>query len=186
MNIIHRYQKFLHSHPLLSRMVPSFIISFSADFASQAIESYYGKKSLFSTYNLRRALNLSGYASLCVTPSMHYVFAYIAKKVPGRSLKPLLIKFCIDRTFIGPTMVFSFFVSQTLLNGGSWADVSSRLQNNFLEAAKMNFCIWSIGSLTMHKFVPLEFQVLFANCVSFFWNLYISYAVNKNKAKSET
>ena len=80
-------------------------------------------------------------------------------------------------------MVMSFFVSQTLMNGGTWNDVKTRLEKHYINTLKMNLLVWPAAMLFNFKFIPLEFQVLYSNIIGFFWGMYLSYTIHKHKLK---
>ena len=42
--------------------------------------------------------------------------------------------------------------------------------------------VWPAAMLVNFRFVPVDFQVLYINCVVLGWSAYLSWKVNKEKA----
>ena len=184
MELVRGYNRLLKTNPLLTRSTTAFFIAFNGDIFCQYLESKLDGKNFWDILNLRRSINLGIFGFGIVTPALHYWYKYLAVTFPGTSFRPVAIKFILDRTVIPPPLVMGFFVSQTLMNGGTWEDVKMRVNNNYINALKMNLVVWPAAMLVNFRFVPLEFQVLYANVIGFFWNIYLSFVIHKNKLKS--
>lgn len=183
MHFIKNYTTLLKTKPILTRSLSAFTISLTGDFICQYIESKIDKMNFTETFNLKRSLNLAIFSSTFVTPAMHFWYQYLARTFPGTSFKVVLKKFVFDRLIFPPPLVLSFFVSQTLMNGGSWEDVKIRVRKNYINVMKMNLLIWPAAIFVNFRFVPLDFQVLYSNIVGFFWSIYLSYEIHKHKIK---
>ncbi|OMJ78960.1 hypothetical protein SteCoe_21134 [Stentor coeruleus] len=183
MDLIKKYNGLLKKRPVLTRSITAFWISLTGDFACQYLESKLDNTKFSEIFTLKRSLNLAIFGFAVVTPGMHFWYQYLARTFPGTGFRAVSMKFILDRVLIPPPLVMGFFVSQTLMNGGSWEDVKSRVQKNYLNALQMNLLVWPAAMIINFKYVPLDFQVLFSNVVGFFWSMYLSYAIHKHKIK---
>lgn len=183
MELILKYNKLLKTSPVLTRSTTAFFISFTGDCLCQYLESRMEGKKFSEYFTFKRSFNLAIFGFGVVTPTLHFWYQFLARRFPGTSFKPVAIKFCLDRFLLPPPLVMGFFVSQTLMNGGSWKDVEDRVEKNYFKALKMNLLVWPAAMIVNFKFVPLDFQVLYSNVIGFFWSIYLSYAIHKHKLK---
>ena len=54
--------------------------------------------------------------------------------------------------------------------------LGDHMKENYTAAVTMNWAMWIPAQLINFKFVPPQYQVLFANFVALFWNAYLSWA----------
>ena len=147
MILVHKYNSLLKTSPLSTRIITAFGIALSGDALSQYIESQLQKVDFFNHFNVKRSLNLALYGSLVFTPFLHHWYIFLAKKFPGNNIKTVAKKLVADRVFLAPFFVLGFFISQTLMNGGTWKDVENRIEKNFFPVLKMNVVVWVPGML---------------------------------------
>jgi protein Mpv17 len=67
------------------------------------------------------------------------------------------------------------------MNGGSLKDVEARVEGHYINTLKMNLVVWPAAMLVNFKYIPLQYQVLYANLVGFIWTIYLSWAIHKHK-----
>jgi hypothetical protein len=48
------------------------------------------------------------------------------------------------------------------------------VKNSFAAALFTNWKVWTVAQAINFKLVPLEYRVLFGNCVALWWNIYLS------------
>ena len=58
--------------------------------------------------------------------------------------------------------------------GSNNEDAYEKSKKNFVSALFGNWKIWTIPQLFNLSIVPVEYRVLFANMVAFFWNIYLT------------
>ena len=58
--------------------------------------------------------------------------------------------------------------------GSNNEEAYEKSKKNFNSAVLGNWKIWTIPQLINLSIVPVEYRVLFANMVAFFWNIYLT------------
>ena len=84
-----------------------------------------------------------------------------------------------DQFLFAPIFLAMFFpfvevVNQRSLNGLSAGIEATK--SKLWDTLKVNWTIWPAASTINFWFMPLQYQVLFANFVGLFWNIYLSWA----------
>ena len=59
--------------------------------------------------------------------------------------------------------------------------VKARVEGHYINTLKMNLLVWPAAMLVNFKYIPLQYQVLYANLVGFVWTIYLSWAIHKHK-----
>ena len=81
---------------------------------------------------------------------------------------------------IGQNLTFNIF-SQGNDHAEGWQNVKKL----YVTALIGNWKIWTVPQLVNLSVIPVEFRVLFANLVAFFWNIYLSSKTAKSLKKNE-
>ena len=183
MRFVRWYNDILKTRPKTTQIASAFLLTFSSDSICQYIEKPE-EESFFECYSTTRALNLSCFGAGIITPMFHYWYKFLARNFPSRNFSAILLKSLVDRLTIGSFTVFSFFVSQHYLNGGNTPDLKVKLENDLPGALKMNISVWMSALMLNFKFVQIQFQILFLNCVGFFWMIYLTRTMNSGAQAS--
>ena len=77
-------------------------------------------------------------------------------------------------------LTFNIF-SQGKDHAEGWQNVKKL----YMTALIGNWKIWTVPQLVNLSVIPVEFRVLFANLVAFFWNIYLSSKTAKSLKKNE-
>uniref|UniRef100_A0A8C6V1A2 Peroxisomal membrane protein 2 n=1 Tax=Neogobius melanostomus TaxID=47308 RepID=A0A8C6V1A2_9GOBI len=56
----------------------------------------------------------------------------------------------------------------------SWSDFERKMKSSYWMALKMNWKVWTPFQFVNVNFVPVQFRVLFANVIAFFWYAYLA------------
>jgi len=65
---------------------------------------------------------------------------------------------------------------------GDFNKIPAKLKADWFPTVVANYAVWVPCQFVNFRFVPPHLQVLWANCVGFFWNIYLSYTCYKDKA----
>jgi protein Mpv17 len=76
-----------------------------------------------------------------------------------------------------PSFIVLFFAAMATAQGRA-GETMARLETSYKDTLITNYKLWPAAQIVNFKFVPLQYQVLFANFVSVFWNAYLSWATN--------
>jgi protein Mpv17 len=81
-----------------------------------------------------------------------------------------------DQLLFAPTFIAGF-LSLALVFEGRPENIPSKLGSDWLPTMRANLSLWVPSMFINFRFVPSQYQVLFSNCVGFFWNIYLSWVV---------
>jgi protein Mpv17 len=79
----------------------------------------------------------------------------------------------VDQCLYAPAIITSFFVSTSLMEGKSPAQIKQKLDRDLLTAIKSNYLLWPAAQLVNFTLIPTKLAVLYVSNVSVIWNTYI-------------
>ena len=109
--------------------------------------------------------------------ALHRWYSWLHRSVPGEGVGALGRRLALDQLVFAPAFIPSFMAVLLLLEGAPTplADVRTK----WWDAVVANWRLWVPAQVINFGLVPLHFQVLFANGVAVFWNVYLSWAAHK-------
>lgn len=165
-NLLINYEKCIVKHPIKTASISGFTISMMGDIVCQNITNY-------GNFDYIRTIR---YASIGIfmTPQVLYWYRFI-----DRYLKSTKFKVLNDQLFFSPYDIILTFSINTLLIGGNYLDIKDKIYNDFPQTYFGNILFWSTFLTINFKYIPLNYRLIFSNCGSFIYNIYLSYKVNK-------
>eukprot|EP00441_Pelagodinium_beii_P020455 CAMPEP_0197677796 /NCGR_PEP_ID=MMETSP1338-20131121/88972_1 /TAXON_ID=43686 ORGANISM="Pelagodinium beii, Strain RCC1491" /NCGR_SAMPLE_ID=MMETSP1338 /ASSEMBLY_ACC=CAM_ASM_000754 /LENGTH=154 /DNA_ID=CAMNT_0043258661 /DNA_START=110 /DNA_END=571 /DNA_ORIENTATION=- len=130
-------------------------------------------------YDLRRTAILGvGYGSFCFAPIVHSVTCMWARLLPSTSLPHVAFKAAVDCLTSFPVNVSAMIALQVVAGKRELSlklseDVSAAISQKLWPAVSAGWLLWPPVIMMNYKLVPLRYQVLFPNCVSFWWNTFM-------------
>lgn len=98
--------------------------------------------------------------------------------IPAATTKAAVQRLALDQTVFGPAFIPVFFTALFTLEGKS-DKIVPHLKENYVDTLFTNWKLWIPGNFVNFRFVPPQFQVLFANAVALIWNTYLSWSGHK-------
>lgn len=129
--------------------------------------------SLFFWYGRLAAIT----GALATKPGALGTFAKLGNGMPVRVL--------LDQSLFAPAFVGVFFGALATLEGRPSA-IPDILARDWPGAVLANWQIWIPAQCLNFYFVPLKYQVLFANFVALGWNTYLSYISHRGFEETDT
>lgn len=108
--------------------------------------------------------------------ALHYWFSWLHRTLPGESVTAVGRRLLIDQFMFAPCFIPSFMATLHLLEGS--AQPLTDAQTKWWDTVQANWRLWVPAQLINFGLVPVHFQVLFANGVAVFWNVYLSWATH--------
>jgi protein Mpv17 len=146
-----------------------------------------GKKKI----DWKRNLNLFLVGNFYVAPCLHAWYCKILPVVMGRIFGETAPKaarvfssMAADQLLFAPIFLCGFFIVDGVFKQPNAEGLQKGIQNykdKIWETLKINWMIWPIAMTINFWFMPLQYQVLFANCVGLFWNVILSYIAYDEK-----
>lgn len=171
--LLQQYTHLLRQYPVITKSVTSAILSALGNLLSQGIQA---RKTAKEDVGLDH-IGLLHYAvyGLCVTgPVSHYYYQLVELVLPASVPLSTIKRLLVDRLIFAPAFLLLFFCVMTILEGKTMQDLKDKLTRSYWSALKMNWRIWTPFQFLNINFVPVQFRVLFANVVAFFWYAYLA------------
>jgi len=74
-----------------------------------------------------------------------------------------------------PLIMLGFYPAINFVQGKSMASALEDLKSKYVETMKVNYYIWPAANLVNFMFVPIQYQVLWANLISLVYNAALSF-----------
>ena len=130
-------------------------------------------------FDWRRNMNFTILGVCLVAPMLHYWYGVLARRIPGVGLYSVAQRLFLDQAVFAPFVIIPSFFSCSLLLEGHSEAIVDKLRADWFSTVLTNFSVWLPCQVINFRYMPPELQVLFANAVGFFWNIYMSYMANK-------
>eukprot|EP01017_Pseudomicrothorax_dubius_P021918 TRINITY_DN2358_c0_g1_i2.p1 TRINITY_DN2358_c0_g1~~TRINITY_DN2358_c0_g1_i2.p1 ORF type:complete len:212 (+),score=29.53 TRINITY_DN2358_c0_g1_i2:75-710(+) len=187
------YNALLTKYPISTKMVSAGLLMAAGDITCQLIVEKRKK-----TYDAMRTIKLASIGGFVVAPALHFWYG------PGLSfcvnrLVPRIIpgskEFVSTRfggAFVGmliDQLTFSFLCNGGVIFGMEYLsrwDVKKAydsMTSKLWETQLANWKVWPFALMFNFSMVPLQYRVLFANFIGFFWNTYLSWISNRGIPK---
>lgn len=174
--LLQQYLLLLKKYPILTKSVTSGILSALGNLLSQALESRKKK----TDESFKKDIDILGPArfavyGLCFTgPLSHFFYQLLELLFPATVPYCMLKRLLLDRLVFAPAFLLLFFFVMNVLEGKTMSTFQGKVRAGYWPALKMNWKVWTPFQFININFVPVEFRVLFANLVAFFWYAYLA------------
>lgn len=96
----------------------------------------------------------------------------------------VFVSMAADQLLFAPIILAGFFITNSLFEDPSTEGLKKGIKNykeKIWETLKINWMIWPLATTINFWFMPVQYQVLFANFVGLFWNIILSYIAYDEK-----
>ena len=176
--MISAYSRLLDRHPVVTKCVTSGILFSFGDVVSQLVIE---KKKEF---DWKRNLFLTATGGTYIAPALHVWYCKLLPIINNTAFKTwsktgkVFGSMALDQLAFAPTLLFGFFIFHSGIQGNPMKGVEVA-KDKIMETLYTNWKIWPAATLVNFWFMPLKYQVLFANFIGFFWNIILSYITYK-------
>jgi protein Mpv17 len=172
------YNRYLTEKPLLTKSITSGVLSFLGDVACQ---KYFPEdKTKGEKVDWSRTLKFTVIGTVLVGPMLHYWYGFLCSKIPGTSITDLVKRVFFDQLVFAPFCIIPSIFSLSMIMDGTPEKIPEKLHAEWASTIIANWSLWVPCQFFNFKLVPPQFQVLFANVVGLFWNVYLSAATYKS------
>lgn len=175
-SLLQQYLILLKKYPILTKSVTSGILSALGNLLSQTVEARKkakrgdGAKEIDGAGAARYAI----FGLLFTGPLSHYFYQLMEVWMPTTDPFCLVKRLLLDRLFFAPAFLLLFYFVMTVLEAKGWSDFEKKMKSTYWTALKMNWKVWTPFQFINVNFVPVQFRVLFANVIAFFWYAYLA------------
>ncbi|XP_054729634.1 mpv17-like protein [Anastrepha obliqua] len=130
--------------------------------------------------DLKRVLKFSSVGLLYIGPALKFWYGSLDKIVPknGSTFKRGLKKMALDQICFAPVFLAGVISVFGLVNGDEPAVIKERLRKDYKTVLTGNYMLWPPAQIINFTFIPINYQVVFAQFVALFWNIYLSLKLN--------
>lgn len=172
--LLHGYLRLLQERPLLTKSLTSGILPALGNLLSQIILRRRRNQKSSKRVDLVGPFRFAIYGFLFTGPLSHYIYLFMEQIIPSSSPLAGLRRLLLDRLIIAPVFLLLFFCVMNVLEGKDLASLNQKLKNGYWLALKMNWKVWTPFQFINMTYIPVQFRVLFANMVAFFWYAYLA------------
>lgn len=177
-----KYDTFTLRRPVLAKCITGGVLAFIADIVTQVGLSDAVSKNKYDeiTIDWLRVLKFTAIGGMFVPPILHYWYGFLVARIPGVTISSVLKRLALDQLCFAPVFL-PCFISVAMILDGKAADIPDKLKADWFPTVVANYSVWVPCQFINFRFVPPHQQVLFANFVGFFWNMYLSYTCYNSK-----
>jgi hypothetical protein len=136
-------------------------------------------------YNFQRTKTFFIIGTFYVAPILHVSYSKILPRlVPETTAIGAVKKLALDQLVAAPLILLFFFPVINVVEGRTIQHGIDDLKSKYLATMVANYKIWPAANLVNFMFVPIQYQVLFANAVSLIFNAVLSYMHNTYKGET--
>jgi len=184
--VLGTYAALLERAPLATKaLTAGFIVAAGDGICQLAIEKKDG-----ASFDWVRLSRFFATGAILVGPTLHVWFGTLFRAFPPPAaaaaggfsgMIPGLKRLAADQLVFAP--IFNpVFITFVFALEGRIGDVPETLKNEWVNMTVSNWSLWGPAQLVNFQFVPVKYQVLFANCVAVIWNTYLSWKAHEDEA----
>jgi hypothetical protein len=171
-SLYEKYNKLLLEKPVATKSITAGVIAFVADIMCQKLVKTEGKEN--DGIDWRRTFNFTLMQFALIGPSLHFWYGFLMTRFPGAALVNTLQRVVLDQFLFAPFFVIPVMFSAGALLNGKPETVVQKLEQDWKPTLLANWAVWIPAQFINFRFVPAQFQVLFANLIGLGWNVYLS------------
>jgi hypothetical protein len=178
------YLHLLQSSPIQTKALTAGLLTLLGNVLTQKV---FEKKPNFDT---ARALKFVAF-SLLLTPISHYWYKFLDSLFPKRDVRKIegnkqqaldltpVKKLLLDELIYDPFCIVFFYTVIGLLEGKDFQQIKQTVATQWWPTQKMSWRVWPIVQLINFSVVPGHLRILFINCVSFWWGIFMQLKAGK-------
>lgn len=153
-----------------------------ADLICQFLENVSKENShaqFIKNFNIMRLARLAIFGAFIFAPIVDNWFAFLLQMLPGDELLDALKRMACDQIFFAPCILSTLFAVISLLEGQSASAIQQKISSSLWPTLKVNWCYWPFVQTLNMWAVPPAYRLLFANCMSVPWNVFLAWQAAK-------
>ena len=107
-------------------------------------------------------------------------YTWLDRLLPGRSSAIVVKKVLADQIFAAPFFAITFIYGASLLEGRSLRQCWTEFVSKFPTIYLFDWLIWPPSQAVNFTLVPQPFRVLYVNCVTVVWDVFLSYIKHRD------
>lgn len=169
------YKRKLETDPLKTKALTSGFIAGLGDFNCQYLVHDDKTKSKFLP-DWTRTLRFFALGTFLVAPVVHHWYGFLSIQISNVAKRTI-----IDQFVFAPVFCVTFMSSLMALEGKDLKYIQKTITRDISDVMIANWCLWIPAQLINFRFVSLQWQVLYSNCIAFLWNTYLSWKTQEEQ-----
>ncbi|KAH8339703.1 hypothetical protein KR074_009539, partial [Drosophila pseudoananassae] len=139
------------------------------------------EKKPLSEWDVGRTARFSALGFVVVGPVLRTWFMFMESRVSKKHspMRRGITKMLMDQCLFAPpfTLAMSYMVPK--INGEEEQQIRDRIRDTYFTILSRNYMLWPMAQFVNFSFVPLQYQVMYVQCIALIWNSYLSMMLNK-------
>lgn len=154
------------------------IMGLSDTFAQLVIE-----KKRLDDWDAGRTLKFGALGLVFVGPLVRRWYLFLGSKVPKELpvVRCGIRKMLLDQFVFAPPFTLLMSCLVPLVNGESTEQINRRVRNSYITILGLNCLVWPMAQFINFSYVPLRYQVIYAQVIALVWNCFVSVMLNKKE-----
>eukprot|EP00093_Oithona_nana_P012021 12021.XXX_625050_625827_1 [CDS] Oithona nana genome sequencing. len=151
------------------------------DYIQQRIEQLRGKS---NTHDYSRSGRMAA-VGLSQGPPHHYWYVWLDKLLPKKDLRSVVFKILLDQFIAAPFFAITFFYGMGILEDKRMSECWNEFLQKFPLVYAFDWGIWPPTQYINFVYIPAAFRVLYVNCVTVIWDIFLSWVKHKDQLEQE-
>ncbi|KAH8941017.1 hypothetical protein BDL97_14G015600 [Sphagnum fallax] len=178
------YLRMLEKNPMSTKSVTAAIFFTASDITAQGIERWSAAKGEPRVdWDKGRTMRMLAVGLLMSGPSLHLWFNLMSRTFPNPDIWSIVKKVSLGQLVFGPCFNTIFFSINGYAQGERGQQILDRLKRDLLPTWQHGLMFWPLLDFITFRYFPIRLQVLFNNCCSFVWTIYLTSIAGKSGVK---
>ncbi|OWZ19625.1 hypothetical protein PHMEG_0006096 [Phytophthora megakarya] len=184
------YDGWLRQSPVLTKSVTAAVLFGLGDRIAQRMEKSRTPESdadneededdrALVSESTARTMRMMMWGSVIFTPILHSWQNLIERAIGSHGKIVVFQKMLMDSLVFAPCINALFFTSTQMVAGKSFDQGVTFAVDRLPQTLQANYTIWPIANMINYSYVPLQYRVLFVNCVNLVWTTVLSTISNR-------
>ncbi|KAL4108584.1 hypothetical protein PRIC1_000298 [Phytophthora ramorum] len=180
------YDGWLRRSPVLTKCVTSAFLFGLGDRLAQRVEKSRASEgggfrveeadddAALVSRSTARTVRMMIWGSVLFAPIAHTWVNFVERTVGSHGKVVVVKKMLLDMFVLAPSINTLFFTSTQMMQGESLRHGLDFAVDRLPQTLKANYTIWPLANIVNYGYVPLQYRILFINCVNLVWTTVLS------------
>lgn len=185
------YDGCLQKSPLLTKCITSGVLFALGDMLAQRLEAngepraheaVAEKPVSEPSWDYKRTARMVIWGGVLFAPVGHGWYNLLERMVRSSGKAAVMQKIALDQLVYTPPLTLAFFTTTKLMEEATmdkFPYATSHAFDKLVPTLKVNWTVWPVIHLCTFTVVPLQYRILFINCMSIGWSAFLSLMSNK-------
>eukprot|EP00644_Phytophthora_capsici_P007224 jgi/Phyca11/112726/e_gw1.22.444.1 len=170
------YDGWLRRSPVITKCVTSAVLFGVGDRIAQRLENTPKDEDdgALLSKGTARTMRMMVWGGVLFAPIVHTWVNFVERTVGSHGKVVVLKKVLLDAFVFAPSINTLFFTSTQMMQGKSLGQGVDFAADRMPLTLQANYMIWPLANIVNYSYVPLQYRILFINCVNLVWTTVLS------------